>query len=283
MKRRDDIKKSSIKPMGMSLLENRPGISNDHSVSPPAFTPPLPINEKEQAQLLLLANQALKSEILDRMRTQKEILEISGREQKRIGQDLHDGLAQQMAAISFLCKVLWKKLNDKSSPEAAQALEILELSKKAISETKSMARRFYPIELERLGFFPALEELLINIEKTFAVHCCYHFDPGLNIADHAVATHLYRIIQEATHNAIRHGKAKTVVISVERCGEQVVLSIKDDGLGFPKDHRPENEMGLRIMRYRAKMIGADLRVDEPPAGGVLLDCRFSETAREKVC
>lgn len=213
----------------------------------------------------------LQLEIAERIKAQKEVLEIRDQEQKRIGQDLYDGLAQQLAGISFMSKVLEQKLTSRGSPEAQQAQVILELVKKTIHETKRLARGFYPIELERHGLFPAMEELALNTEKQFHVLCECDFDHSIQISDHELSTHLYRIGQEAVHNAIKHGGAKKITLSFQRNNGPIIFSVQDDGVGIHKD--PDG-MGMRTMSYRAKMMGAFLSVERLKNGGTLVHCVF---------
>lgn len=230
---------------------------------------------QERTVELSLTNQALHLEMAERMRAQKEILEISEKEQKRIGQDLHDGLAQQLAGISFKSKILQQKLSRKSVEEAEDAYEILALIVKAIGETKRLARGFYPIELERHGLFSALKELAINTEKMFHIVCQCQWDPAIKMSNLMIESHLYRIVQEAIHNAIKHGKAKRVQVSVMRNEDLIAVSVQNDGEGI--SHVPSTMigMGLRTMSYRAKMIGASLNIQKRPEGGTCVSLSFA--------
>lgn len=212
----------------------------------------------------------------ERIKAQQEILDISAAERQRIGRDLHDSIAQQMAALCLMSGMLWRKLVQKEIVAANDALEIHQLSKRAIDETRNLARGFYPIELERQGFFPAVEELIVNMERMFKLKCEWEFDETVQIDDFEVATHLYRIIQEAAYNSIRHGKAKNLIVRISKIGGDIHLLIKDDGVGIANAKQPmSNEMGLRIMRHRAKIIGAELEI-EPAAKGTVLMCRFPQ-------
>lgn len=229
--------------------------------------------ERKRTADLSVLNRQLEAEMAERMKIQKDILDISEREQKRIGQDLHDGLAQQLTAMSFMCQLLWKKLESKMKEEAQIALQILDLNKKAITETKSMARLFYPIELEKLGFFAALQDLAGTTQKLFGIDCRCQLDATVQISDEETATHLYRIVQEAVHNSVRHGKAKDITIGVERQDGDIVVSVADNGRGFGAKP-PLHGMGLRIMNYRSKMVGGDFTIEEC-GSGARVSCRVS--------
>ncbi len=221
-------------------------------------------------------SQLLRREMAERMRAQKKILEIRDQEQKRIGQDLHDGLAQQLAGIAFVSKILQQKLTAEGYAEAEEAGEIMDLVRKAIYETKRIARGFYPIELEKHGLFPALQELAVNTQKQFLVSCECEFEDATQVFDLDLATHLYRISQEAVHNAIKHGKAKRIIIATARSNGHIVFSIRDDGLGFQS--KDKDGMGIQTMNYRAKMIGAAFSIQRQESGGTLVSCRVEHEA-----
>lgn len=228
---------------------------------------------KERTEELSEAYKVLKSEMSERWRAQRDILEISEREQKRIGQDLHDGLAQQLSGISFMSKTLQHKLAEKSSPEESDIVRILDLLKAAIEDTRRVSRGFYPVELERLGLFSALEELAANKEKMYDISCRCLFDDSIEITDDAVAKHVYRMTQEAILNAVKHGNPSQVTLSIKRVDDDVVLSVEDDGIGIDKN-KLTAQMGIRIMKYRADMIGASFSIDNHDRGGTRVTFTF---------
>lgn len=211
-------------------------------------------------------------DITERKQLEKEILEISDREQRRIGQDLHDGLCQHLAGIELMSQVLAQKLAGKSKVHAQQVNEIASHVRDAISHTRSLARGLSPVTIESEGLMSALNELADNTEKIFRVQCRCDFDEPVAIHDHATATHLFRIAQEAVSNAIKHGQARRLVISLRKVRGRVVLKVSDNGTGFPK-RRPKNKgMGLRIMQSRAGMIGGTIAIEPNPGGGVNVSC-----------
>lgn len=219
------------------------------------------------------AYKTLETEMAERAKVQRDILQISEREQKRIGQDLHDGLAQQLSGLSFLSKTLHQKLLTKFLPEAKDAAQILEYLKKSIEDTRRISRGFYPVELEKLGLFPALEGLAMDMEKMFDVPCRYQFDSSIHIADERVSAHIYRVTQEAVSNAIKHGKPRRVDLFMKRMNGHVVLVIEDDGVGIGNGSSKEG-MGLRIMSYRAKMMSASFRIEAKSEGGTKVIFEF---------
>jgi len=217
-------------------------------------------------------------DITERKRLEQEILEISGHEQRRIGQDLHDGLCQQLAGIELLSQVLEQKLAGKSAPEAARAAEIARHVRAAITHTRSLARGLSPVELEANGLMSALQELAANVEKMFKVGCRFQCEESVLLSDNAVATHVYRIAQEAINNAIKHGKAGNILISLKPVAGYINLSVMDDGAGFPKELKPGQGMGLRIMNYRADMIGGLLEVRRAMGKGTTVTCSFKNNS-----
>jgi len=211
-------------------------------------------------------------DITERNRLEREILEISDREQRRIGQDLHDSLCQELAGIELMSQVLEQKLAAKSKSGARRAGEIARHVRAAIGQTRLLARGLSPVTLESEGLMSALHELAANTEKMFRVACAFECDPPVLVHDHVAASHLYRIAQEAVSNAIKHGKARQITIRLKSAGERNLLIVKDDGRGLPKVIPKEKGMGLRIMQYRAGMIGGALMVERDLDGGTCVVC-----------
>ena len=208
-------------------------------------------------------------------RLEKEILETSTREQHRIGHDLHDGICQQLAGIGFLSDILFDKLDEQKSPEAAAAKKITELVNLANKQTRGMARGLFPVRLEENGLISALEELAVNAGAFFNTKCEFHSEATVAIRDHTVARHLYYIAQESILNAVKHGKAEHIEIHLKAEGvDGCVLTVRDDGQGLPASPSETYGMGLRIMNYRARLIRAALQVNNRSSGGVEIVCRI---------
>jgi signal transduction histidine kinase len=199
-------------------------------------------------------------DMTERKRLEKEILEISEREQRRIGQDLHDGLCQHLAGVEMLSQVLAMKLAPRAKAEAGRATDIAKSVREAISQTRLLARGLSPVTLESEGLMAALTELALNTEKLFGVNCRFDCPEVVKFDNHAAATHLFRIAQEAVSNAIKHGKAKTVSLRLRDESGQIHLRIGDDGKGFSA--KPNSKgMGLRIMQSRISMVGGTLTIE----------------------
>ena len=214
-------------------------------------------------------------DITDRKRLEKEVLEISDREQRRIGQDLHDDLCQHLAGIGLMSEVLEQNLEAQHEPQSAEAGRIAEHVQGAIEQTRMLARGLSPVEIGSGDLPAALAELAANTEQMFRIRCDFQTSGAVVAGDVAACTHLYRIAQEAISNAQRHGGATEVIIRLEAEGGEAVLSVTDNGHGFaePREDRPG--MGLRIMQYRAGMIGGTLDIGRgEDGGGAVITCRF---------
>ena len=213
-------------------------------------------------------------DITVRKRLEREILEISGREQRRIGQDLHDSLCQHLAGVGFLCKVLEKKLATAHPVGSTDAAEIVDLIDQAITLTRGFARGLNPVRLEADGLMFALSELASNAERLFGIRCRFECEAPLLIDDGSTSNNLYRIVQEALNNSIKHGKADSVQIRFTTDGRTNTLTVTDNGLGFSQTPGHGRGMGMNIMSYRASMIGATLDIRGSESGGTILTCSF---------
>lgn len=198
----------------------------------------------------------LTDEMAERERLEKELLEISEREQRRIGHDLHDSLGQRLTGTALAAQVLEEKLAARGQPEAIDANKIVELTEENIALSRKLAKGLHPIEMEADGLMQALEELAAISSELFKISCRFECDSPVLIRDAATSGHLYRVAQEAVNNAVKHGKATNVIMQLEAVDEGIVLRIRDDGIGLPEPLPKKRGMGLRIMAYRASMIGA---------------------------
>jgi signal transduction histidine kinase len=203
---------------------------------------------------------------------ESEILEISEREQRRIGQDLHDGLSQHLRGIVYLTHVLHERLVLQSRPEATDSARITQLLDEAVNQTRSLARGLFPVELAASGLGLGLRALAATIKGIYRIPCRFVCSKPVLIHDNPTATHLYRIAQEAVQNAIRHGKATRVVILLSEAEGEVTLCVKDNGKGFPPSLPEIRGMGLEIMKHRARTIGGQLSHKPNTRGGTVLTC-----------
>jgi PAS domain S-box-containing protein len=211
-------------------------------------------------------------DITQSKRLEKTILDISAKEQSRIGQDLHDGLGQHLTGIAFLSKVLEQKLSDRLQSEAVEAAKIVKLVNVAIDKTRELSRGLLPVGSESEGLMLALARRSAEVADLFGIACTFHCEAPILISNENVATHLYRIAQEATNNAIKHGHPTRIDITLAEVGKCITLSIRDNGVGLPEDSRRSGGLGLQIMNYRAGMIGATLQLERASEGGTIVSC-----------
>jgi PAS domain S-box-containing protein len=220
-------------------------------------------------------------DITERRRLEREILEISNREQRRIGHDLHDGVCQQLAAITYLADILGDELRDKGATESAEAERIAKLTSEVNSQARSVARGLFPVRLEEHGLTLALEELAASATARYRITCRFVCETDAPVkVESQVELHLYYIVQEALLNAVNHGKATTIIVTLAAVQDRLRLTVQDDGTGFDISSKKRSGMGIRIMRYRAKVIGATLDVQSEPGHGTQITCLFNPATRE---
>ncbi|MHC4192350.1 MAG: sensor histidine kinase [Planctomycetota bacterium] len=222
---------------------------------------------------LMATNEQLQQEAEDRKRLEKELLSISERERQRIGQELHDSIGQQLTGIAFMMEVLGDKLSDKSlSEQVSYAEKINARVSQATEQTHNLARGLHPIDLDRNGLVSALHELKANTEQLFEVSCTLKCEKAASINDVPVAINLYRIAQEAITNAIKHGKAKKIMIELTSKNGGLTLTVENDGLDFLAGPSHSEGMGLKIMRYRAEIINSSFDIHKGTNGGTIVTC-----------
>jgi PAS domain S-box-containing protein len=214
----------------------------------------------------------LMEQIVARRQLEDEILQISEREQRRIGQDLHDDLGQQLAGAWMMADVLQRTLMAEKLPQSSAAKKISELLQKALSHTRSLARGLHPVSPEQGGFRRALQNLAAQSSEMFGVKCRFECSETAPNQIETSMMHLYRITQEAVSNAVKHGKAKNIRIRLT----SAALTISDDGSGLQANLKGDG-MGLRIMRYRAEMCGGTFSVRNGRSKGVVVSCEFPPT------
>ena len=221
---------------------------------------------------LLLSSTALRQATEERRRLEEEIIEISEAERQRIGHDLHDDLGQQLAGLSWLSSVLEQKLQTQSSPETGSAARIAELLGNALNLTRSLARGLQPVPVEAGGLMAALNGLAARSSELFKVGCRFTCRRPVHLRNPKAATHLYRIAQEAMTNAVKHGKANHIRITLSSSRGKLLLSVADDGNGWKKPDPAHDGLGVRIMRYRAETLGGALAFHKTPGGGTRVAC-----------
>jgi PAS domain S-box-containing protein len=213
-------------------------------------------------------------DITERKNLEKAILDVSAREQRRIGQDLHDGLGQHLTGIAFMAKVHEAKLAEQKRSESQDAAKIVKLVNEAIHKTRELARGLLPVVSDSQGLMSALQLWAAEVEDLFGVSCRFQCETPVLIHDDTMATHLYHIAQEAVNNAIKHGGPSKVWIQLSAEHGRGTLLIKDDGKGIPENPVNTHGMGLHIMNYRAGVIGGTLEARRDTTHGTIVTCTF---------
>ena len=217
---------------------------------------------------------AIARDITQQIRLESEIVAIADQEKERMGRELHDGLCQNLAGIAALSATLSRRLAAHADPAASAASEIAQLLNDTIRQTRDLARGFVPLGLHEAGLEGALETLVGNIRQRFHVSCTLACDHPLAHLPPEVAVHLFRITQEAVHNAVAHGRADQIGITLGCQDGQGLLSVRDTGVGLCVKASQGKGIGLHTMAYRARMIGGTLEMQTPPRGGTRVLCAF---------
>ncbi|MCH7858482.1 MAG: PAS domain S-box protein [Candidatus Marinimicrobia bacterium] len=212
-------------------------------------------------------------DITERKLLEREVLEVSEKEQRRIGQILHDDLGQYLLGTAYKSELLEQQLAEQSLDEAATAAQITELIHEAINRSQDLAKELYPVDLETSNLAEALRRLGHRTEHLFDVSCHISCDPTVPDLDHLTATHLYRIAQEAVQNAIKHGGANRIVIDLTKTiNNQIELKVSNNGIGLPKNWESRLGMGLRMMKHRASMCNGSFDIRAKHGGGTVVTC-----------
>jgi PAS domain S-box-containing protein len=219
---------------------------------------------------LRAANQELQSEISQRKGLEGQILEISDREQERLGQELHDGLCQQLTAIGFLARATALRLNDHRVVQVDDLEKIAQLINASVMDARSIARDLHREEIDAAGFLPALQDLIER--KIWRTPGRLDIKTEVHIENDKVASQLYRILREAVINANKHARATEILLEARRRGKELIFSVTDNGVGLPEKTKAGHGLGFHIMKYRAESIGARLELESRKKGGTRVTC-----------
>jgi PAS domain S-box-containing protein len=228
-----------------------------------------PINDAQGRQVGV---SIIARDITTRKNLEREVLESTGREQQRIGQELHDSLGQELTGLSYLAKSLTQKLAASDSPHEMTAQTIATGIQRALREVRSAVQGLVPVEVDSSGFMLALEKLTAQTQERCGIECRLDSREPLQVDDNVLATHLFRIVQEAINNAVKHSRARHIIVRPESRNGTLIVTVEDDGVGLGEHARRNGGMGLRIMQYRAGVIDATLEVRPANAGGTAVVC-----------
>jgi PAS domain S-box-containing protein len=212
-------------------------------------------------------------DITERKRADEAIARVSEEERRRLGQDLHDGLGQQLTGVTLLAKALHGRLAREGHAAQGDAAEIAAQLGRVLDDMRRQAHGLYPVELEREGLACALEELALTHRQLYRIDCRFERRGSMPPVEKSAALHLYRIAQEATNNAVRHGVAKRICIRLSCSANVLELEVEDNGRGYrPRTSR--SGMGIQVMRYRAGVLGAELDVSRVGKRGTRVRLRW---------
>jgi len=226
---------------------------------------------RERTRELRRANDKLEAEIARRKGLEGEILEISDREQQRLGQELHDGLCQHLTAVAFMARSVALRLKNHRVIEVNDIEKIAQLVNEAVTDTRDLSRALHRIDVDAVGLVDALQDLVDR--EIWKIPCRLEVEPAFHIEDDVAAAQLYRIAREAVINANKHAQARKIVITLGSWRQGIVLSVTDDGVGFQSElNSARGGLGLPIMKYRARSIGGRLEIESPKKAGTRVAC-----------
>jgi PAS domain S-box-containing protein len=216
-----------------------------------------------------------------RKKLEEEILYISEKERIRIGQDLHDGIGQDMTGISYLFRVLTGKLEKKEFPDKEEIARLSELIDGTKESIRMISKGLSPVNMRSDGIQYALAELCNNMETIYDISCTFDFDENIAFRDNSVATHIFYIVLESMSNAVKHGASENISVSLVRTGDGIEIMVRDDGKGFAEGDLSGKGIGLALMKYRADIIGGILNISRNEPSGTLITCSIDESGRMK--
>jgi len=255
--------------LGRELAEAR-DLLQDHAAN-------LEGTVNERTVELRTALDALKAEVAERHRLQFEVLGIAEEERCRVAADLHDGICQELVSIQVHTHLLGDQLEAEVHPLAADARGIEASISDTTRHSRQVARGMTPVVAEGGGLAEALRLLTESTANAHKIECFLECPSPVSIDTPATANELYRIAQEAIHNAIQHGRAKRITVRLLLTEGTISLGIIDDGCGLPPPDVNNPGMGLRVMGYRAALIGGRLGIAASEDGGTEVTCHVHQS------
>lgn len=220
---------------------------------------------------------AIGRDVTEQKKLQRDIVEVSVKEQRRVGQELHDGIGSELTGIGFSLQSLIEDLKRSAIEHSEAAAKIGKDLDRVLEQVRLLSHGLNPVELDRQGLPVSLQRLADRTAKLYRVTCELQCDASIEIHDAFVADHFYRIAQEAVTNAIKHGRPRSIRITLEDNDGKLVLQIIDDGTGIQPGDLAKEGIGLRNMRYRSSLIGAELQIEPVDTGGTCVRCRLAES------
>ncbi len=223
------------------------------------------------------AQRRIEEQMRERQWLEREIAAIGDAERRHLGQELHDGVCQQVTAALLRCQALERRLQRGGPLSSEDFAAISTLLAETVDDAHNVARGLCPLEQDAEALAPALRALTRRTQEMAGVACEFVAAGEVGVPDPATAQHLYRIAQEAVSNAVRHAEANRIALELRREDGELLLRVEDDGGGLPSQ-LPAGGMGLRTMAYRAKILDGKLVVTARPGGGTRVTCRVPVAA-----
>jgi PAS domain S-box-containing protein len=211
-------------------------------------------------------------DLTERKRLEAAVTSSAEQERGRIARDLHDGLGQELGGALFLSNLLQRDLQEHGAPEAERAAQIHGLVEKALADVREISRGLYPVPPEPDGLMTALQNLADRVTRDCRIECAFDADSAVLLDDPILATHLYRIAQEAVNNALKHSGGSRIDIRLASTAHSLEVSVRDHGTGLPQNPPASNGLGWQTMKHRAQLIGGRLSVQNVSGGGALISC-----------
>jgi PAS domain S-box-containing protein len=232
----------------------------------------LELRVRQRTAELSATNTQLQAALAERRRLENELLEITDNERRRIGLNLHDDLGQKLTGVALMSKGLQVQLTRNGSAGAAEAARIHTLIQETMNQARELSHDLVMLDLQGKDLVSALEGMVSHVKRTFNISCRLKCETKVPTLEANTITQLYKIAQEAVTNAIRHAKTKHVEICLTNGGDRLLLSIRNDGTSFPSVVNVNAGLGLRIMSYRAQLIGASLEIRPGDQEGAVVSC-----------
>jgi signal transduction histidine kinase len=221
---------------------------------------------------LAAATRRLEESNARRKHSERELLELAARQQRQMGQELHDGLGQQLLGLRLMADSLVRRLAAQGRAETPAARELADALLAAQHSVRALIKGIRPVEVDARGLMTGLADLAEHTERVAGISCLFHCDQPADVNNNHTAMQLFYIVQEAVGNAVRHAQAQHIEIGLSGHPQQLELWVRDDGQGIAGDMEQTAGMGLRIMQHRAAVIGAELTIHAAPSGGTLVTC-----------
>jgi PAS domain S-box-containing protein len=219
-------------------------------------------------------------DLTERKQLERDVVEAASLEQRRIGQDLHDSVGQELTALNLLTRDLAEVLPTDPSTAARIVERMAQGLQRSHRDLRAVIRGLLPVAVDAQGLMAALADLAERTSQEGDVSCRFDCPETVAVADNLAATHLYLIAQEAVRNAVQHARPRSVRISLTSDGV-LALSVEDDGVGIPARPAEPQGLGLRIMRNRAAIIGATLTIELRKPTGTVVTCVLGRRSHER--